>query len=189
LRGLSFTLLEVPVGTGGPLSSLPTNAAAAGRATGGSSVSTNALALNVLGEPQVNESIQGAIAQSIGAAVPSFDPAIVGQLNWTHQTTPQTTGSTTGLPTLVTNTTLFNAGIQQGFASGAIAGVSFNNNRQTVNSLKSGYNPYTNSALGLTVMQPLLRGSGMSVNRRFIRIAGNDQKITSLLFQHQLILT
>src|SRR5437762_13388273 len=48
-RGLNFTLLEVPTGTGGPLSSLPTNAAAAGRATGGSSVSTNALALNVLG--------------------------------------------------------------------------------------------------------------------------------------------
>ena len=110
-------------------------------------------------------------------------------MNWTHQTTPQTSGSTTGLPTLVTNTTLFNAGIQQGFASGAIAGVSFSNNRQSVNSLKSGYNPYTNSALGLTVSQPLLRGSGMSVNRRFIRIAGNEQKMTSLLFQQQLILT
>src|SRR5438309_6679613 len=29
VRGLNFTLLEVPTGTGGPLSSLPTNAAAA----------------------------------------------------------------------------------------------------------------------------------------------------------------
>src|SRR5215831_17182183 len=61
VRGLNFTLLEAPAGTGGPLSSLPTNAAAAGRATAGSSVSTNALALNVLGEPTVNESIQGTI--------------------------------------------------------------------------------------------------------------------------------
>src|ERR1051326_9188552 len=43
VRGLNFTLLEVPTGTGGPLSSLPTNAAAAGRVSAGSSVSTNAL--------------------------------------------------------------------------------------------------------------------------------------------------
>ena len=67
-RGLNFTLLEVPVGTGGPLSPVLTNAAAAGRATAGSSVATNALGLNALGEPQVNDSIQGTIAQSIGTA-------------------------------------------------------------------------------------------------------------------------
>src|SRR5213080_5031758 len=121
LRGLNFTLLETPTGTGGPLSPLSTNAAT-GRATSGSSVTTNALELTVLGEPQVNGSIQGTIAQSNGAAIPSFDPAIVGQLNWTHQTAPQTSTSQSGLPTLVTNTALFNAGVQQGFASGAIAG-------------------------------------------------------------------
>jgi outer membrane protein TolC len=189
VRGLNFNLAEVPTGTGGPLSSLLTNAAAVGRATAGSSVSTNALALNVLGEPVVNESIQGTIPQSNGSFVPSFDPAIVGQLNWTHLTAPQNNTSITGSPTLVSNTTLFNAGVQQGFASGAMVGLNFNNNRQVVNSLKSSYNPYTASALGLTVTQPLLRGAGMSVNRRYIRIAGNEQKITSLLFQQQLILT
>ena len=188
-RGLNFTLLEVPVGTGGPLSPVPTNAAAAGRATAGSSVATNALGLNVLGEPQTNASIQGTIAQSNGTAIPNYDPAIVGQLNWTHQTTPQTSTVQTGSNTLVTNTTLFNAGIQQGFASGALAGLNFNNNRQSLNSLRSGYNPYTGSTLGFTATQPLLRGYGASLNRRFIRIAGNEQKITSLLFQQQLILT
>jgi outer membrane protein len=188
-RGLNFTLLEVPVGTGGPLSPVPTSPAAAGRATSGSSIATNALALNVLGEPQTSLSIQGAIAQSNGTQVPSFDPAIVGQLNWTHQTTPLTSTVQTGSNTLITNTTLFNAGIQQGFASGALAGLNLNNNRQSLNSLRSGYNPYTGSTLGLTVTQPLLRGFGTSLNRRYIRIAGNEQKIASLLFQQQLILT
>ncbi|HTS66679.1 MAG TPA: TolC family protein [Candidatus Acidoferrales bacterium] len=189
LRGLNFTLAEAPTGTGGPLSPLSTNAAAAGRATAGSSITTNALELTVLGEPLVNESIQGTIAQSNGAAVPSFDPALFGQLNWTHSTAPQSATSTTGLSTLVSNTTLYNAGIQQGFATGASASVNFLNNRQSVNSLRTSYNPYTNSALGLTVTQPLLRGSGMSVNRRFIRIALNEQRIGSLLFHQQLILT
>ena len=34
-----------------------------------------------------------------------------------------------------------------------------------------------------------MRGFGRALNRRFIRIAGNERKITSLLFQQQLILT
>ncbi len=188
-RGLNYTLLEVPAGTGGPLSALPTNAAAAGRATAGSSIATNAVGLNILGEPQVNASIQGTIAQSIGTAIPIYDPAIVGQVNWTHQTTPQTNTITTGSNTLVTNTTLFNAGVQQGFSSGASIGLNLNNSRVSLNSLRSGYNPYTGSTLGFTATQPLLRGYGAGLNRRFIRIAGNQQKITGLLFQQQLILT
>ncbi|HEY1493667.1 MAG TPA: TolC family protein [Candidatus Solibacter sp.] len=189
VRGLNFTLAETPAGTGGPLSAVPTNAAVAGRATSGSSVATNALALNVLGEPSVNYSIQGTVNQSIGTGIPSYDPAIVALLNWTHQTTPLTNTAQTGSTTLVTGSTLFNAGVQQGFASGAQVGLNFNNNRQSVNSFASGYNPYTGSALGLNVTQPLLRGFGTSLNRRFIRIALNEQKMTSLLFRQQLILT
>ncbi len=188
-RGLNFTLAEVPVGTGGPLSPVLTTPAAAGRATAGSSISTSALGLNALGEPQINDSIQGTIAQSNGTPVPIYDPIISGQLNWTHQTTPQTSLTTYGTSTLVTGTTLFNAGVQQGFGSGAQVGLSFNNSRTSLNSVRTGYNPYTGSTLGLNVTQPLLRGSGTSLNRRFIRIAGNEQRITSLLFQQQLILT
>lgn len=188
-RGLNFTLLEVPVGTGGPLSPVPTNAAAAGRASAGSAVTTNALGLNALGEPQINESLQGTIGQSIGTAIPSYDPAVTGLLNWTHQTSIQNSNTITGYPSLVTGTTLFNAGIQQGFASGAQVSLNYNNNRTSVISQRSSFNPYTNSNLGINAVQPLLRNYGASLNRRFIRIAGNEQKITSLLFQQQLILT
>ncbi|MEO8593199.1 MAG: TolC family protein [Candidatus Solibacter sp.] len=188
-RGLNFTLFEVPVGTGGPVSALVTAAASAGRASGGTSITTNALGLNALGEPQINTSLQGTIGQSTGTAIPGYDPAITGALNWTHQTTPQVSTVQTGSNSLVTNTTLFNAGIQQGFASGAQVGMNFNNSRVGLNSLRSGYNPYTNASLGITAVQPLLRNAGMNLNRRFIRIAGNEQKITSLLFQQQLILT
>ncbi len=186
-RGLNYTLLDVPAGTGGPLSPVVTNPAT-GRATSGSSVATNALELGVLGAPQLNLSVLGTTAQSNGTAVPIYDPAVIGQLNWTHQTAPQTS-FTAGTPALVTNTSIANFGIQQGFASGAQAGIAFNNNHQSVNSRTIGYSPFTGSSLGLTVTQPLLRGFGLNLNRRFIRIAGNEQKIGSLLFRHQLILT
>jgi outer membrane protein TolC len=119
--------------------------------------------------------------------VPVFDPAIVGQLNWTHQTTPQSNSVTTGTPSLISETTLANAGIQRGFSTGAVAGLMFNNSHQALNSLRTAYNPYTGSNLGLNVSQPLLRGFGLGLNRRFIRIAGDEQKIGGLLFQQQLI--
>ena len=187
VRGMNFTLAEAPTGVGGPLSPVLTNPAATGSATAGSSVTTNALELGVLGSPQTNLSMQGTIAQSNGTSVPVFDPAIVGQLNWTHQTTPQSNSVTTGTPSLISETTLANAGIQRGFSTGAVAGLMFNNSHQALNSLRTAYNPYTGSNLGLNVSQPLLRGFGLGLNRRFIRIAGDEQKIGGLLFQQQLI--
>jgi len=188
-RGLSYILAEVPTGVGGTISPVVTTPAAVGRATAGSSVATNALELGVLGAPQTNLSITGTVPQSIGTAVPIYDPALVGQLNWTHQTTPQLNYNANGTNALVTNTTVANAGIQQGFSTGAQASVNFNNNHQSLNSLTSGFNPYTGSALGLTLTQPLFRGFGNTLNHRFIRIAGNEQRITSLLFRQQLIAT
>jgi len=188
-RGLSFTLVEVPSGVGGPLSPVVTAGASAGLGNAGSTVSSNALELGVLGEPQTNLSLLGTAAQSNGTAVPAYDPAIVGQLNWTHQTTQQLSVLTDGLNPLVTNTTLANAGIQQGFASGAQASLNFDNSRQRLNALTSQYNPFTGSSLGLNVTQPLLRGFGARLNRRYIRIAGNERRIASLLFRQQLIAT
>jgi outer membrane protein TolC len=187
LRGLNYTLAEVPAGVGGTLSPVVTTAAIAGRASSGTAIATNALELGVLAAPQTNLSIGGSIPQSNGTAVPGFDPAATGLLNWTHQTTPEVSIQTTGTPTLIGNTTLANAGIQQGFSTGAQAALSFSNTYQSVNALSYGYTPFTTSGLGLTVTQPLLRGFGMALNRRFIRIAGNERKITSLLFQQQLI--
>ena len=39
------------------------------------------------GEPLTHLLFQGTIPQSNGTAIASYDPAVVGQLNWTHQTT------------------------------------------------------------------------------------------------------
>ena len=188
-RGLNFTLAEVPTGVGGPVSQLVTTPAATNSVTNGTSVASNALELGVLGEPQTNYSMQGTIAQSTGTAVPVFDPAIVGQVSWNHVTTPETDLLAYGVPNLVTQGVTANAGIQQGFATGGTASLNFDNNHTSANALNTNYNPYTGSSLGVTFTQPLLRGFGLSLNRRFIRIAGNERRIASLLFQQQLIAT
>jgi outer membrane protein len=189
LRGLNFTLAEVPTGVGGPLSPVVTGGAVAGQATPGASVATSATELGVLGAPQDNLSVMGTVAQSAGTAVPSFDPSVVGLLNFIHQTTPQTAFQSYGTNALVTNTTSANGGISTGFTTGAVASLNFDNYHTNWNSATSGFNPFNGSSLGVTVMQPLLRGFGMALNRRYIRIAGNQRRISSLLFQQQLINT
>jgi outer membrane protein len=189
VRGLDFTLAEVPTGVGGPLSPVLLNPAVSTGVSAGSSVSTNALELGVLAAPQVNLSVGGTIPQSAGTAVPIYDPSVIGQLNWTHATTPESSILDAGVPALVTNTSNANVGIQQGFSSGAQVALNYDNSHQSWNSLYASYNPYTTSSLGLTVTQPLMRNFGPSLNRRFIRIAGDERKIGSLLFQQQLLAT
>jgi outer membrane protein len=133
--------------------------------------------------------MQETTALSNGSPIPLFDPALVYQLNWTHQTTPETNPGITGANALATNTTLFNGGYVQGFGPGTQLNVTYNNSRETLNSINSFYSPFTTSNFGFTVTQPLLRGFGLAVNRRFIRIAKTEKKIADLLLQQQLIAT
>jgi outer membrane protein TolC len=187
LRGLLYNLAEVPVGVGGPDSPLVTNAASPTFSAG--SVPTNPSELGALAEAQDNLSVQGALPLSTGPAIPQFDPALVGQLNWAHQTTPENEPAAYGTNALTTNTTLADVGYTQGFGPGTQLNAAFNNQRQTLNSIQSSYSPYTTSNLGFTITQPLLRGFGLALNRRFIRIAKNERKIAGLLLQQQLIAT
>ena len=187
LRGLAFNLAEVPTGVGGPASPLVTNAAAPSISVG--SVPTNPSELGVLSEPQTNLSVQGNIPLTTGPLIPLFDPALIGLFNSTHQTTPQTNPFVVGTSALVSNITQANAGYVQGFGPGTSVSVAFNNSRQTINSTRTAYSPFTTSSFGFTVTQPLLRGFGLAVNRRFIRIANNERRIADLLLRQQLIAT
>jgi outer membrane protein TolC len=189
LRGVLFTLSETPAGVGGPLSPLVTNAATSTSVAPGSTVASNALELGVLGEAQTNLSVQGTIPQSTGTPVPAFDPTLTGLVSWAHQTAPQIDYFSYDTNSLVSRTTTADATFQQAFSTGTQVSLAFDNSRTGWNSLSTSYNPFTTSSLGLTVTQPLVRGFGMNLNRRFIRIAYNQQKITSLLFQQQLIET
>jgi len=186
-RGLTYNVFEAPVGVGGPDSPLVT-AAATPTITAGS-VPTNPSELGALAEQQDNLALLQTVPLSTGPAIPHFDPALTGQVNWTHTSTPDTDPLAYGTNALTGNTTNANAGYTQGFGPGTELNVGFDNARYTTNSLQSAFSPYTTSSLGFTVTQPLLRGFGLAVNRRFIRISKNEQKIASLLVQQQLIAT
>jgi outer membrane protein TolC len=186
-RGLQYAVSEVPLGIGGPASPLLTSLGA--QASGGASIPTNPSELGVLSGTQSNLSILGQNTLSTGTALPVFDPSLTGALNYSHQSTPETTPASYGTDNLIATTMNANAGLTQGFSTGASAALAFNNSRNTINGTNYNYSPYEMSSLSLTVTQPLLRGFGRSMNRRYIRIAANQEKIAGLLFEQQLIST
>ena len=184
-RGLQYSVTEVPLGIGGPASPLLTNLGT--QASGGASIPTNPSELGVLGSTQSNLSILGQNTLSAGTALPVFDPSLSGALNYSHQSTPELSPVSYGTDNLIASTMNANLGLSQGFSTGASAELAFSNSRNTINATNVNYSPYVMSSLSLTVTQPLLRGFGRSMNRRYIRIAANQEKIAGLLFEQQLI--
>lgn len=186
LRGLPLTLRLLPAGIGGPGAPLVTTV---GATTGSTSTISNTADLSTITEQATDLSIQSVTPFATGPAPPAYDPAIAGLLNWAHQTTPQTSSFVTGTSSLIANTTTGNLGLQKQFSAGTAINVGFNNNRQFSNAQRAQYNPYTNGSLGITVTQPLLQGFSIAVNRRFIHIARNEERISDYLFRQQLLET
>ena len=177
VRGLQLTVREAPPGVGGPSSTVLT-----GGIDNTNSQSELSLSLGQL-------TGLGTSGFSSGPRIPVFDPTIAGQFGWIHRTAPQTSQTTYGVPYLTTDTTTANAAFLKGFESGALFSLAYTNSRQKVNSGRLDYNPYISSSLGFTISQPLLQGFGFATNRRYIRVAANNQKIADLVFRQQLIAT
>jgi outer membrane protein TolC len=179
VRGLPLTVAQAPVGVGGPGSPLLNSAATAGAVSPTASTVANVFDLNQLTEAQTNLSIQSNTPFSAGPAVPSYDPTLIGQLAGLHLEPND--------GTLVTDNTFTNLSLGQGFSTGlqVLAGV--NNASDILTSGISSSDPFRRPNVIFSIMQPLFRGAGTSVNRRYIRIAENNLKVSRLVFRQQLI--
>jgi outer membrane protein len=185
-RGLSYSINELPQGIGGPASPL-LNLPASG-STPTTSVPTTLTEVSAIVPAQTSSAITN-LPFSTGPAIPIFDPAVLGSLNLQHVTTPETNNFIVGANSLTSQNVTGNIGLQKGFSIGTQISASFNANRFNQNSNRNTINPYTNSSLGMSLDQPLLRGFGIGVNRRYIRIAKNGERVSGLLFRQQAIAT
>lgn len=186
LRGLSLLVDELPPGIGGPSGPLLTTLTAS--STPAPVVNSNFSNVALITEQQNDLAVTGALPLSSGSAIPQYDPTISGQINWAHQTSPEYNPLITGASNwLVSSNFNGNVGYSQGFSTGAQLGVAFDNTQITSNAARYTYNPILSSSLGFTITQPLLRGFGIELNRRFMRIAKNDQRIADLVFRQQVI--
>jgi outer membrane protein TolC len=133
----------------------------------------------------------GIVTSTLGAGPPidNFDPALIGNIQGERATTPQSNIIISGTPTLVQNTNLYDFGYTQGFSTGTLMTVGFNNNRITTNSLFSLVSPALNPSFRFQLRQHLLQGFGFDPNLRWIRIARNNREIEDIVFRQQIIQT
>jgi outer membrane protein len=188
LRGVPLSVNETPAGIGGPSGS-PLLTTAATSATPQSIVSVSVTDTQLIAEGQDNLGVTGTFPFASGPAIPLFDPTLTGQLLGGRSNTPQETTLNTNGTDLASNSFTGNFGYNQGFSTGTQISAGFQNQYQDQNYFRNLFNPYTLSGLGVTVTQPLLRGFGTELNRRFIHIAKNSEKISDYVFQQQAIVT
>ena len=167
-------------GTPGGAGSTATTGSAGGGA-GGSSIGIGGAGAGAAG---IVASTQGE-----GAPIDSFDPVLTGNIQGERATTPQSNIIFTGTPTLVQNSTVYNFAYTQGFASGTLATVGFDNSRITSNSLFNTVNPSLSSSFRFQLRQHVLQGFGFNSNLRWIRISRNNRAIMDASFQNQIMQT
>ena len=186
LRNLTFTIRELPQGVGGPGGPLLTTLGATNAL---SQVNAGSADLAIINEQNIDLSVQSTIPYSNGSAIPAFDSFFNLGVTGSHNSTPEPSIFAAGIPNLVSNQVNGSGTFQQGFSTGTLVNATYSSNRFDTNSTQVDYNPYTTASLSLTVTQPLLQGFGIDVNRRFIKIAANEQRIASLILNEQLITT
>jgi outer membrane protein TolC len=125
-----------------------------------------------------------------GPVIDSFDPLVTGgSILGERATTPQSNVIFTGTQTLIQNTTNANFLYTQGFATGTLMQVAFDNNRTTSNALFNTLSPGLTSSFRFTLRQHLWQGFGFDPNLRWIRIARNNREIMDVAFRLQVMTT
>jgi outer membrane protein len=124
-----------------------------------------------------------------GPTPEALDPTLTGALEYQQATTPESSSLITGTNTLNQNTANYNFGYNEGFLTGTLLNVTFNNTRQTTNSIRTSESPLLQSSFTATATQHLLQGFGPWINGRFIVQAKNDRRITDSAFRQQLLYT
>ncbi len=186
LRGVPLSVRELPAGVGGPGGPLVTTVGAYNPTT---SVSPNIGELGGITAQERTLSVLGTSSPSAGPRVPSFDPSLVGGLNWGRQSTPVYNGTSGGVNPVLFDSLGGNFGLQRGFSTGTSVNLGYSSTRQDGNWTHADFNPYTSAALSLTLSQRLLQGFSIAVNRRYIRIARNDENLSDQVFKEQVIST
>jgi outer membrane protein len=124
-----------------------------------------------------------------GAPIDSYDPIIVAGMSIDHATFPQSSTVLNGVQSLQQNAGIANFNYAQGFATGTLMTLEFDNDRITSNSLFGILSPELDTRFRFTLRQHLLSGFGFGPNLRYVHIARNNREISDVAFRGQVIAT
>jgi outer membrane protein len=115
-----------------------------------------------------------------------FDPTLRISATASRNTTLGTS-SLSGAPTLSVLSHSYSVGYGQTLLTGTSVGVNWLMTRNSSNNTFLLYNPAYSGTLQYSVSQHLLRDRSRDINARQIRVAQNNQKISDIQFEQQLI--
>jgi outer membrane protein TolC len=115
-----------------------------------------------------------------------FEPTLRLQATINRNTSPATS-QLTGAPALSMLSGSYTVGFFQTLPTGTDVAVDFILNRNSSNSAFSTFNPSWVGNMRYSFSQHLLKDYGRSVNQRQIRVAQNNEKISQIQFELQLI--
>jgi outer membrane protein len=175
---------------GGALPGVPSNAAQAGNVASGQGVAGSQAAAGVSTGNKANgpSSTNATIAQ-IGPIAQTLDPVIQENTVFSHQTAPQADTVQSILPVLISNTRNSAFSYQQGFLMGGNVTVSYRDSYLNENAPTDVLNPSSAPSLSISFQQNLLRGFGVGVNARTIRVSQLNVKASELNFKTQVSTT
>src|SRR5262249_46759035 len=115
-----------------------------------------------------------------------FEPTLHLQATVNRNTTPATT-ILAGAASPTTLSGAYTVGFSQSMTTGTIVAIDATMNRSSSNSTFSTLNPSWSGTLRYSFTQHLARDFGRSVNNRQIRIAKNNEKMSEVQFERQMI--
>ncbi len=183
--GVNAGLVQgTPGGTTGTTSAGGTGTSSTGATGGGAGGTTIGTGGAGTGAAGLVTSTQGE-----GPPIDNFDPVITGTGGIERSLTPESNTVFTGTSTLNQNVTTANFLYSQGFSTGTLMTLSFDNGRNASNALFNTLNPTITPSFRFQLRQHLLQGFGYDPNLRYIRIARNNKEITDVTFRNQIITT
>jgi outer membrane protein len=135
-------------------------------------------------------------ASAVGvSSLAALDPVVTGSILWERTEFPvnnpiqsAVSGAVTGQTGRFTQTQgTYNFNYTQGFVTGTSYTIRWNNSRTATDRITDFFNPALTSQIGISVSQPLLNGFGYAQNKRFIRVAKNNRKISDQVFAQQVM--
>jgi outer membrane protein len=174
---------------GGALPGVPSNASQAGSVAAGQGVtgSQAAAGVSVPGSGRGAQNTANATIQQIGPVTQNLDPIIQESSTFSHVSSPQQNAVQSLTLNLVSETRAHTATFQQGLITGGLINVQYNQNYLNENSPTNILNPSDAANLQVSVQHNLLRGFGIGVNARTIRVAKANVGIADLTFRTQVI--
>jgi hypothetical protein len=173
---------------GGALPGVPSSAAQAGNVANGQGVAGSQAAAGVStgGNGNGGPSATNATIAQIGPISQTLDPHHPGK----HRVQPSDRAPSQChadvLPVLISNTRNSSFTYQQGFVIGGNVTVSYRDSYLNENAPTDVLNPSSAPSLTITFQQNLLRGFGIAVNARTIRVSQLNVKASALNFKTQV---